>query len=395
MKFLTSILALSLIVLAASAQPVTITKIDGSKISSSEIDRVVNRLMDTAHVAGLALSILNNKKVIYQNTYGFKNVNTEELLDTATVFYGASLSKAVFAYLCMMMVQEGVLHLDRPLYTYLDEPIPNYKGFEDLAGDDRWKLITARMCLSHTTGFPNWRFLDVHTGEYVRQGKLAIHFTPGTRYAYSGEGLMLLQLVLEGQAGRGLEELAREKIFVPFGMSHTGYEWRAEFEEDFAYGHDEYGALLPKKWRQKAGGAGTMETTLTDYSRFIEGAMNHKGLRKDLWEEMMMPQIRIHSVHQFPTITDRTTTENDSIELAYGLGWGVLKSPYGRAFFKEGHDEGWRHYNINFVDHGTAIIIMTNSSNGERIFKELLEEAIGDTFTPWRWERYVPYGYRE
>ena len=107
---------------------------------------------------------------------------------------------------------------------------------------------------------------------------------------------------------------------------------------------------------------------------------------------MIRPQIAIHSKYQFPTITDETTTQNDQIGLSYGLGWGLLKCAYGRAFFKEGHDDAWRNYNINFIDKGISIIIMTNSANGESIFKELLEKLIGDNCTPWEWERYTPYG---
>ena len=85
---------------------------------------------------------------------------------------------------------------------------------------------------------------------------------------------------------------------------------------------------------------------------------------------------------------------NESINLSYGLGWGLLNCKYGKAFFKEGHDDAWRNYNINFIDKGISIIIMANSANGELIFKELLEEIIDDTCTPWQWERYLPYDYQ-
>jgi CubicO group peptidase (beta-lactamase class C family) len=307
------------------------------------------------------------------------------------VFYGASFSKAVFACLCLLLVQESVLDLDEPLHQYLGQPLPQYEGYEDLAGDERWKLITARMCLSHTTGFPNWRFLNARTGNYERDGKLALYFTPGTRYGYSGEGLALLQRVVEKTTGKDLESLAREKVFGPVGMTQTSYVWQPHFEDDYALGHDASGVPLRKKKRSKAGAAGSLETTLADYARFIGWVMQGKGLDPETRALMLTPQIRIRSKYQFPTISEETTTDNDAIQLSYGLGWGLLKSPYGDAFFKEGHDEGWQHYNINFVDKGIGVILMTNSDNGEKIFKAMLEKTIGDTFTPWQWERYVPY----
>jgi hypothetical protein len=71
--------------------------------------------------------------------------------------------------------------------------------------------------------------------------------------------------------------------------------------------------------------------------------------------------------------------------------WGVIKTAYGPAFFKEGHHDYWRNYNINFPDKKMSIIIMCNSANGEGVFKELLEKLIGDTFTPWAREGYIPY----
>ena len=370
-----------------------IQNIDGTTIWTTKIESIINRLMDVAHVTGLGLAIINNDTIVYERAYGFRNTRTKEPLDTSDILYGASLSKAVFAYLCMHLVEKGILDLDTPLYRYLPKPVPDYPKYSDLARDDRWKLITARMCLSHTTGFPNWRFLDAHTGYYVPNGRLAIYFTPGTRYGYSGEGMMLLQLVVETITGKGLEELAKEYVFQPSGMWRSSYIWQPRFENNYALGYDEQEKPLTKHKRSEAGAAGSLETTIADYARFVQFVMRHSDLKQETFDEMITPQILINSQHQFPTITDDTTSENQSIALSYGLGWGLITTPYGKAFFKEGHDDGWEHYNINFIDKDISIVIMTNSSNGESIFKKVLEEIIGDRFTPWKWERYIPYNY--
>jgi CubicO group peptidase (beta-lactamase class C family) len=102
----------------------------------------------------------------------------------------ASFSKVAFAYLVMQLVQDGVVDPDKPAYRYLSQPLPELREYKDLAGDDRWKKITPRMLLSHTSGFPNWR-------RFTPDQKLHINFEPGSRYAYSGEGIALLQLVVE------------------------------------------------------------------------------------------------------------------------------------------------------------------------------------------------------
>jgi serine-type D-Ala-D-Ala carboxypeptidase/endopeptidase len=108
---------------------------------------------------------------------------------------------------------------------------------------------------------------------------------------------------------------------------------------------------------------------------------------------MFTPQMRLRSVQQFGPLRFKDSTLNDAIELSSGLGWLLLKSPYGFGAFKEGHGDGFQHYSILFPEKGIGIVIMTNSDNGESIFKELLETAIADTFTPWYWENYIPYNY--
>lgn len=395
MKIFT-ILLFSLFILTnpTFSQDKEIKRLNGSKIKTTEIDRIIAQLMDTANVQGLSIGILNDNKIEFIKSYGYKNKKQNELLDTSTVLYAASFSKPVFAFLTLKLVQENILDLDKPLYNYLDKPIPEYDGYEQLGSDEQWKLITARMCLSHTTGLPNTRWINVKTGEVDTTGPMKIYFKPGTRYAYSGEGLKLLQLVEENITGKNIEELAIEKIFKPFGMNRTGYIWHDRFDNNYAIGHLENDVLNPKKKRTVPVASGSLVTTITDYSRFVENVMQGRGLNKKMWKMMISPQIKITSKYQFPTITDETTTDNESINLSYGLGWGLLKCKYGRAFFKEGHDDAWRNYNINFIDKGISIIIMTNSANGELIFKELLEKVIDDTCTPWKWERYLPYNYQ-
>src|SRR5690606_22085984 len=131
-----------------------------------------------------------------------------------------------------------------------------WRGYHDLKGNTRYKAITARMCLAHTTGFPNWRFLTEKG--YDAKGKLYFQFEPGTRYSYSGEGMSLLQFVLEQLSGQGLEEMAQERIFKPLGMSGTSYiyVWQPGQEKQYAYAHDNKQHVLPKDEVDDAGAAG-------------------------------------------------------------------------------------------------------------------------------------------
>jgi len=305
-------------------------------------------------------------------------------LTTDSVMSGASFTKAAFAYLVMQLVDDGFLDLDKPIYQYLPKPLPEYPRYADLVRDERYKKITARMLLSHTAGFPNWR-------SFEDDRKLKIHFEPGSRYAYSGEGIDLLQLVIEAITKRPLGELMRDRLFIPLGMSRTSMTWQDRFEPDFANGYDDYGRSLGPDRNKDAEAAGSILTTVTDYGRFLAAVANGQLLRPQTREQMLTPQIRITSKHEFPSLANEPTTDNEPIQLSYGLGWGLYTSPYGKVFFKQGHDDGWRNYAVCFDDAKTGIVVMTNSGNGEGIFQYLLETILKDNFTPIEWEGYTPY----
>jgi CubicO group peptidase (beta-lactamase class C family) len=365
-----------------------VTRLDGRVLSADEVTATVERLMRAGRVPGLALAVLNRGEIVYQRGFGWRDVERRLPLTDTTVMYAASFTKSMFAYMVMQLVQEGRLDLDRPIDRYLPRPLPEYEKYADLAGDERWRRITPRMLLSHTAGFSNWRFLN-------DDEKLHIHFEPGARYAYSGEGINLLQFVLEQGMGMDVDSLMRRRVFERFGMARTSMTWRADFEADHAIGYDTAGAPLGHRRRTGVRAAGSADSQLADVARCRRGVMRGDGLTPAARAEMLRPQVRIRSAHQFPTLLAETTHRDDAIALSYGLGWGVLRSPYGPAFFKEGHDDGWENYMIAFDGPKTGLIVMTNSSNGESIFRELLTTLIGDTFTPWEWERYVPYDAAE
>lgn len=378
-----AVVALAGVVSLAGPQQ-EVRRLDGSSISSDEIDRTVARLMKAAEVPGLGLAVIDSGEIAYLKTYGVrdKEKNLPETVDSAV--YAASFTKVAFAYIVMQLVDKGRLDLDKPVYQYLPKSLPAYPNYTYLADDPRYKRITARMLLSHTSGFPNWRAFE-------DDRKLKIHFEPGSRYAYSGEGLVLLQLVVETITQQPLEELMQQYVFRPLGMTRTSLVWQDRFESDYAIGYDEYGRPLGAEKRKKADAAGSMNTTLRDFARFMQAVLKGEGLSKQMREQMLSPQIQILSKHEFPTFENETTDENRAIRLSYGLGWGLYWTPYGRAFFKEGHADGWRNYTVCFDKKGAGIVIMTNSGNGEGIYKEILKRVQGNRFTPIVWEGFTPY----
>src|SRR5580704_3782801 len=232
----------------ASAQ--TVTRLDGSTISPGEIDATVTRLMKAAEVTGVGIAIFDGGKIAYLKAYGLRDKDKNLPLTVDSVMYAASFSKVAFAYLAMELVDDDVLDLDKPVYQYLPKPLPDYPNYADLANDARYKRITARMLLDHTSGFANYRWIEADR-------KLRIHFEPGSRFAYSGEGINLLQLVVETITKKPLDELMLERVFRPLAMTRTSMVWQDRFESDYANGYDEYGRSEGPQKRNKPDAAGS------------------------------------------------------------------------------------------------------------------------------------------
>ncbi|MBL4605875.1 MAG: serine hydrolase [Flavobacteriaceae bacterium] len=368
-----------------------ITRLDGTEIHKDSLTIKIDELIKNAAVHGIAVTVFNENKVTYQNSFGYKDYEKKIALNDSTNIYGASFSKAVFGVLVMKLVEDEVIDLDTPLESYLPKKIVDYTpetkwhdDFSALKKDSLYHKITARMCLNHTTGFANSRWFE---SDY----QLRVNREPGSRYSYSGEGFIYLQVVLEKILGQRLEKLAQEIIFEPLNMHRTSYQWLPKFKNNFAYGHNTSGKKYIKDIDNEPRGGSTLETTSEDYTKFLEAVMQHKIISKKSWNEIFRPQIRIRSIKQFGPLALKDSTLNDAIQLSYGLGWGILQTPYGKGVFKEGHGNGFQHYSILFPKAKKGIMIMTNSDNGERIFKELLEIAMKDIYTPTEWENYIPY----
>src|SRR6185295_7208662 len=176
------------------------------------------RAMAATRAKGIAIAVIDKGQVAHVRSYGSRNAAGDPL-ELDSIMYGASLTKTTFAYFVLQLVDRGLLDLDRSIADYLPKPLPDYNDPEigvryarwsDLAGDDRWKKLTPRLLLNHASGFHNFGFLEP-------DGKLKFHFDPGTRYSYSGDGIILLQFVLEKGLGLNVGEEMQKRIFDPLG----------------------------------------------------------------------------------------------------------------------------------------------------------------------------------
>ena len=350
---------------------------------TASIDATVQRHMAAEQVPGLGVAIIRDGRVTFLKAYGQRNVEQKLPLTTDTVMYGASLTKAAFAYLVMQLVDEGKLDLDKPIGAYLPKPLPEYRNYADLAGDARWQKLTMRILLSHTTGFANFRWIE-------EGRKLRFHRAPGERYGYSGEGILLAQFVLETGLGLNVGAEMQRRIFDRFGMKRSAMTWRDDFAANVAEGYTQDLKHEPHRRWDKVGAAGSLDTTLEDWAKFLAAASRGEGLSKKAKAEMIRRQIDIDSERQFPTLLPEKTDRWKSIGLGYGLGWGVFETPLGHAFFKEGHDEGTANYALCIEPKRDCILLMSNSTRAEGIFAPLVNELLGEVNLPAEWEGFKP-----
>jgi CubicO group peptidase (beta-lactamase class C family) len=357
-----------------------VKKIDGLSIASTELESGIQHIVDAAKIMGLSVVVVQNNQVAYQHFFGLKNNNTQLPPTPETIWYAASFTKPVMAYLCLKLVDRGQLDLDKPVAGYLKKTIAEYEKFNDLAQEPNFSKITLRQLLSHSSGLPILR------GVY--QEKLNLIAAPGNRFYYSNEGMNLLGLVIEEALGKNLQSLAKELVFDPLEMPHSGLVWQPSFESDYAVGHDANGDVIGAQKRTSPRAAGSMVTTALDYSKFMIALLQHRGLSKSSFKQMFSPQIAVGSKAGFGPNRDVFDDSFKSVNLSWGLGWALFQSPVGLGFFHSGNADGWQNFVVAYPKKKTALILMSNTNNFEAVAAQFLDLCIGDRYAPVQWLGY-------
>ncbi|THC41441.1 serine hydrolase [Massilia sp. Mn16-1_5] len=344
-------------------------------------DAAVSNLMAREKVQGLALAVIDRGEVVEVRTWGWRNAEQRQPLRSDSILYGASLTKTAFAYLLLQLADEGKLDLDAPLTSLLPRPLPDYtgkdQGYADLAQDPRWRLLTPRILLTHSAGFANFRWLEPDK-------RLRIHFTPGTRYAYSGEGFYLLQLIVEQGLGLDAGKEMQRRVFDRLKMRDTSMMWRADFAGRLADGYDLQGKLEPHDERSRVSAAGSMDTTIADQARLWAGIMRGEGLSAQARAELIRAQLPIRSAHQFPTLAPEAAVPVAG--LAAGLGLVSFRDRSGAGWFKGGHNDTTGNLVLCLENGQRCVVMLANDVRAERIYPELARLVLGETDMPWQWE---------
>lgn len=352
----------------------------------TRIDDTVRQALAATGAQGLALAVVDAGQVVFTRAWGVRDAGGAPLRED-TVMYGASLTKAAFGYLVMQLVEEGKLGLDVPIARYLPQPLPSYtsadtvrrySAYAGLADDERWRRLTARMLLTHSAGFANFYFLEPDQ-------KLRMHFEPGSRYAYSGDGFILLQFVLEQGLGLDVGAEMNRRLFSAHGMPRTSLIWRADFRPNLADGFGSDGKVEPHDERSKVRAAGSMDTTIADMARLAAAYVRGDGLSAAGRAELVRPQLPIGTRSQFPSLQ---AAQNPAPFPHIGAGLGVIAftGPQGAGFFKGSHNDTTANTWVCVEAGRRCVVILANDVRAEPAFPALVAAILGETGVPWAWE---------
>ena len=337
--------------------------------AEARLARDIPTLMDKADVPGLSIAVIRDGKAIWTESFGVRSEKTKKPVTADTMFNVGSLSKPVFAYGVLKLMDAGKLTLDEPLAPYLPKDMTE--------GDPRFQQITARIVLSHRTGFPNW----------PPDGKpLVFHFTPGERFSYSGAGIVLLQKAVEKITGKALNDYMQEAVFGPLGMKHSSYVWNPAFESEVAIGHDVGGVPRDLFKADQATAAASLETTGEDYATFLDAVLQGTGLKPATVREMEAPQIAVDPACE--NCVDGTPSGKLSTSIFWGLGFGIEKTAEGESLWHWGDNSVFKAFFVVRPATKSGVVYMTNSENGLSIARQILAETIGGEQPAFDWLGY-------
>jgi CubicO group peptidase (beta-lactamase class C family) len=325
-------------------------------------------------VPGLSIAVIDNFRIVWAKGYGVKEAGSRASVTVRTIFEAGSISKAASAVGALALVERGKLSLDENVNLKLKSwQVPDN---EFTSG----QKVTLRRLLSHSAGLTVHGFAGYPVGAPIptlvqvlngtppaNSKPVRAAFVPGTKYAYSGGGTTVEQLLITDVVGRTFPHFMQEAVFEKIGMQDSSYEqplppsrWPMA-----ATGTDGAGRSIPGKWHvyPEMAAAG-LWTTATDLAKLaIEVALSKQGnanhvLSQTMTREMLTPQID----HR-------------------GLGFGVGDFDNPEEFEHDGDDAGFNAVVIMFADSGKGVAIMCNSDNGHDVEEYLIRSVANE----YRW----------
>jgi CubicO group peptidase (beta-lactamase class C family) len=351
----------------------------------------VQSLLNQFHVPGVSIAVIKDFKIEWARGYGVADVETGAAVTNDTMFQAASISKTIAAMTSLKAVQDGRFTLDQDVNTIL-------KSWQLPGGDfTKDRPVTPRTLMSHTSGtgdgfgFPGYA-PGVATPTVVQildgsppsnRQSVRLERPPLTGFKYSGGAVMIEQLALTDAVGRPFEQLAREWVLTPIGMTNSTFEQPLppSRQAQAARAHDRAGKRMGDPWHvyPELAAAG-LWTTPTDLAKFLI-------------------EVQLSLLGKSGRVLKPSTTHEMITPVGVGpfaVGFQIEKQGEGWYFMHGGSNWGFQCDMIAHRAKGYGLVIMTNGDNGGALIRELrtrLEHEYGwDVF-----DQPIPrtYGPRE
>ena len=343
--------------------------------------------MATHFIPGLSISIAKGGNIVWNNHFGYANINENTLVDENTMFILSSASKTITATALMHLFQQDLFMLNDDVADYLPFDV-NHPEYPEVP-------ITFKMLLSHTSGIKdNWNFmpyyngdspleLDYYLNQYFTPGgdfyDSDLNFTdhtPGTSFSYSNNGVALIGLLVEEISDQSFDEYCIENIFDPLGMDDA-YWFLSEIENlnKVAFPHQLAPGLTSslsvlENYGYSDYPAGQLRTTSNNLAKFMITFMNN-GMYNGI--EILNPE----------TIEIMKTVHYPNAASDQGLIWYYRYLDEGTVFGHSGGDLGSSTDMFISFSNDVGVVILSNSSHGgmSQIGNAVFEYAETTNFT--------------
>lgn len=322
---------------------------------------------------GLAVLVLKNSQTVFEKGYGVAELRTHAKIDGKTNFRLASFTKQFTAMAIMLLVHDGKLRYNETL----TDVFPDFPPYG--------KTITIRNLLTHTSGLPEYEDLmdatekvkgptwtpekqiqDEEVLALLKKEK-AGNFAPGTSWAYSNSGYVVLGLIVAKVSGLTYAEFLHQRIFAPLRMNHTVAFQKGKNEVvNRAFGHTKEKNVY-KETDQSATSAtlgdGGIYSNLEDLARWDEALREHKLLSEAEMRPALTP-VRLNGGSQ--TYWPKETGDDPraaSRPVQYGFGWFLDPYQGHKRSYHDGETIGFRSTIQRFAEGQWTIVVLSNRND--------------------------------
>ena len=342
--------------IARKKVPSTVQTIAAKQNGRANIDAHATEWLRDSDVPSLAVAYIEGGKVAWTAVYGEQSPGVAAT--ERTLYNIASLTKPITAETVLRLASAGKLALDESMSPFWVDP--------DIKDDPWSKLLTPRLCLSHQTGFANWRRM---TG-----GVLKIRWKPGTQTGYSGEGYNYVGRFTERKLARPFDALAEEMVFDPIGMKETSYTTKDWYSGRLAVPHGPKGEQAVDPIAATWNGADLLRTTIGDYAKFVVSVMHEEGLNSAIAaEQATMTRDIVKPEDLEKACREAGEKGHCTVTAGMGLGWEVETVNGVTILNHDGSDWGVRTLALFVPSQGMGVVVFTNGENGMQVIRKVVE----------------------